>query len=79
MYFWIKSTHLKSLEWTDKLWNLLHFLAVLFNGIQIVIVSDENERMYCIREIGEEVLPQEYGGRSKLVLLQDVAITPLNH
>lgn len=45
--------------------------------MQIVIVSNEEERREFIREIGEEVLPEEYGGRAKLVALQDVVHSPL--
>lgn len=50
-----------------------------FDGkkLQIVIVSNENERREFIREIGEEALPEEYGGRSKLVAIQDVVLAPL--
>ncbi|XP_051148582.1 uncharacterized protein LOC127263540 isoform X3 [Andrographis paniculata] len=42
-------------------------------GIQIlkvVFVKNEEERREMIRNIGEEVLPKEYGGQAKLVLLQ---------
>ena len=45
--------------------------------IQIVIVSNEAERRDFIKEIGEEALPEEYGGRSNLIALQDVTLTPL--
>lgn len=44
--------------------------------MQIVIVSKEEERRNLIKEIGEDTLPEEYGGRSNLVALQDV-ILPL--
>ncbi|KAM7463396.1 hypothetical protein LguiA_031517 [Lonicera macranthoides] len=44
---------------------------------KIVIVSNEEERREFIREIGEEVLPEEYGGRAKLVALQEVLLSPL--
>lgn len=39
---------------------------------KIVIVSNNEERQNFIREIGEEALPEEYGGQAKLVALQDV-------
>lgn len=45
--------------------------------MQIVIVTNEDEKQEIIKEIGEEVLPEEYGGRAKLVPLQDVVLTPL--
>ncbi|KAK2999320.1 hypothetical protein RJ639_024443 [Escallonia herrerae] len=43
---------------------------------KIVIVSNEDEKKQFIAEIGEEALPQEYGGRAKLVALQDVVLNP---
>lgn len=45
--------------------------------MQIMIVSNEEERREFIREIGEEALPEEYGGRAKLVALQEVLLSPL--
>ncbi|CAK9177071.1 unnamed protein product [Ilex paraguariensis] len=44
---------------------------------KIVIVSNEDEMREFVREIGEEALPAEYGGRAMLVALQDVVLTPL--
>ncbi|KAE9615761.1 hypothetical protein Lal_00017171 [Lupinus albus] len=46
---------------------------------KIVIVSNEDERKKFIREVGEEVLPEEYGGRAKLVAIQDVQLTPMEN
>lgn len=43
--------------------------------MQIVVVSNEDERKEIIKEIGEEILPEEYGGRAKLVPLQDAVLT----
>ncbi|XP_051149459.1 uncharacterized protein LOC127264114 [Andrographis paniculata] len=45
---------------------------------KIVIVRNEDERREFVEEIGEEVLPEEYGGRAKLVLLQDYALPSLD-
>ncbi|CAK9177067.1 unnamed protein product [Ilex paraguariensis] len=44
---------------------------------KIVIVNNEDEMREFVREIGEEALPEEYGGRATLVALQDVVLTPL--
>ncbi|WMV06656.1 hypothetical protein MTR67_000041 [Solanum verrucosum] len=38
------------------------------------IVMSEEQKQEFIREVGEDVVPEEYGGRAKLVLLQDVVV-----
>ncbi|KAJ6890878.1 hypothetical protein NC651_024398 [Populus alba x Populus x berolinensis] len=38
---------------------------------KIVIVNNDEERKCFVKEIGEEVLPEELGGRATLVALQD--------
>ncbi|XP_011021759.1 PREDICTED: sec14 cytosolic factor-like [Populus euphratica] len=43
---------------------------------KIVIVTNE-ERKCFVKEIGEEVLPEELGGQATLVALQDVTVPPL--
>ncbi|KAI4357527.1 hypothetical protein L6164_001470 [Bauhinia variegata] len=43
---------------------------------KIVMVSNDDERREFIKEVGEDVLPEEYGGQSKLVPIQDVVLTP---
>nr|XP_043623345.1 sec14 cytosolic factor-like [Erigeron canadensis] len=44
---------------------------------KIVIVSDEEGKSQFVREVGEDVLPEEFGGKAKLVALQDVVLPPL--
>ncbi|KDP38125.1 hypothetical protein JCGZ_04768 [Jatropha curcas] len=44
---------------------------------KIVIVSNEEERENFMKEIGEEILPEEYGGQAKLVPIQDVVLPQL--
>ncbi|XP_021909762.1 uncharacterized protein LOC110823632 isoform X2 [Carica papaya] len=46
-----------------------------FQFLQIVIVTSEEEMKEFIEEIGEETLPEEYGGRAKLIALQDAVVT----
>ncbi|TKY69223.1 Phosphatidylinositol transfer protein CSR1 [Spatholobus suberectus] len=46
---------------------------------KIVIVTNEDETREFIREVGEDVLPEEYGGRAKLVAIQDVELTPVEN
>ncbi|KAG2701573.1 hypothetical protein I3843_06G048200 [Carya illinoinensis] len=45
---------------------------------KIVIVTNEEEWQYFMNEVGEEVLPEEYGGKAKSVALQDVELAPLD-
>ncbi|KAJ7942866.1 CRAL-TRIO domain-containing protein [Quillaja saponaria] len=44
---------------------------------KIVIVSNNEERREFIKEVGEETLTEEYGGRAQPVAIQDVVLTPL--
>ncbi|KAG8637556.1 phosphatidylinositol/phosphatidylcholine transfer protein SFH6 isoform X3 [Manihot esculenta] len=48
-----------------------------FQFLQIVIVTNEEERKNFVKEIGEESLPEVYGGEAKLVALQDVILPQL--
>ncbi|XP_049404047.1 sec14 cytosolic factor-like isoform X2 [Solanum stenotomum] len=41
---------------------------------KVRIVTSEEQKQEFIREVGEDVLPEEYGGRAKLVLLQNVVV-----
>ncbi|WCJ33634.1 Sec14p-like phosphatidylinositol transfer family protein [Euphorbia peplus] len=45
---------------------------------KIVIVTNEEETRDFIEEIGEESVPEEYGGQAKLVAIQDVVIPQLD-
>ncbi|KAL0372766.1 UNVERIFIED_CONTAM: hypothetical protein Scaly_0958200 [Sesamum calycinum] len=46
---------------------------------KIVIVTSEEETKEFMRDVGEDALPEEYGGKAKLMLLQDVVLTPLDN
>ncbi|KAI3431218.1 uncharacterized protein J3R85_007950 [Psidium guajava] len=46
---------------------------------KVVIVSNEDEREDLVKEIGCEVLPEEFGGKAKLVPIQDVVLPPLDN
>ncbi|KAL0409030.1 UNVERIFIED_CONTAM: hypothetical protein Sradi_1837400 [Sesamum radiatum] len=45
---------------------------------KIVIVTSEEETREFMRDVGEDALPEEYGGKAKLMLIQDVVLTPLD-
>ncbi|KAL3635927.1 hypothetical protein CASFOL_020474 [Castilleja foliolosa] len=62
-----------------RVWNFVSRFLDKATQEKIVIVSNEDERREFVRDIGDETLPEEYGGKAKLVLLQDVQlIKPLN-
>ncbi|XP_073143198.1 SEC14 cytosolic factor isoform X2 [Henckelia pumila] len=44
---------------------------------KVVIVTNEEERRHFMKDIGEEALAEEYGGRAKLVPIQDFVLMPL--
>ncbi|XP_049404048.1 uncharacterized protein LOC125867548 isoform X3 [Solanum stenotomum] len=52
----------------------LRGLITGFQFLQVRIVTSEEQKQEFIREVGEDVLPEEYGGRAKLVLLQNVVV-----
>ncbi|RXH70356.1 hypothetical protein DVH24_007612 [Malus domestica] len=59
-----------------SVWRMISRFLEKATQEKIVIVSNEEGTKNFRKEIGEETLPEEYGGRAKLVLLQDV--TPLS-
>ncbi|XP_027154350.1 SEC14 cytosolic factor-like [Coffea eugenioides] len=62
-----------------SVWKMVSYFLEKATLQKITIVTNEEERREVIRDIGEEALPEEYGGRAKPVLMQDVVLTPLNH
>ncbi|OMO93946.1 putative aspartate semialdehyde dehydrogenase [Corchorus olitorius] len=42
-----------------------------FQILQIVIVTNEDEKKGFVEEVGEEAVPVEYGGKAKLTPIQD--------
>ncbi|PIN15919.1 hypothetical protein CDL12_11436 [Handroanthus impetiginosus] len=60
-----------------RVWRLVSRFLEKVTLEKIVIVSNEEEKREFIREVGDEVLPEEYGGKSKLIALQDYTIRPL--
>ncbi|XP_021598901.2 phosphatidylinositol transfer protein CSR1-like [Manihot esculenta] len=60
-----------------SVWRMLSRFLEKATQEKIVIVSNEEERKKFIKEIGEESLPEEYGGQAKLVALQDFILPEL--
>ncbi|KAL1568637.1 sec14 cytosolic factor-like [Salvia divinorum] len=54
-----------------RVWRLISRFLEKVTLEKIVIVSNEEERRALIREVGVAVLPEEYGGRARFILLQD--------
>lgn len=44
----------------------------------MIVSNDDDERRDFVKEIGEEEVPEEYGGRARLLPIQDVAVPPLD-
>ncbi|KAI6686017.1 hypothetical protein NL676_031930 [Syzygium grande] len=62
-----------------SVWKMISHFLEKATLEKIVIVSNEDEREDLIKEIGGEVLPEEFGGQAKLVPIQDVVLTPLDN
>ncbi|XP_050371909.1 CRAL-TRIO domain-containing protein YKL091C [Argentina anserina] len=60
-----------------SVWRMVSRFLEKATAEKIVIVSNEDEKRDFIMEIGEEIVPEEYGGRAKLVAIQDVELTPV--
>ncbi|KAH6773926.1 Sec14p-like phosphatidylinositol transfer family protein [Perilla frutescens var. hirtella] len=61
-----------------QVWRLVSRFLEKATLEKIVIVTNEEERQEFIREVGEEVLPEEYGGKANSTLLQDFEVKPLD-
>ncbi|XP_060669152.1 uncharacterized protein LOC132800153 [Ziziphus jujuba] len=61
-----------------SVWRMVSYFLEKATLEKIVIVTNEDENRNFIQEVGEEILPEEYGGRAKLVAIQDVVLPPLD-
>ncbi|XP_051144945.1 CRAL-TRIO domain-containing protein YKL091C-like [Andrographis paniculata] len=59
-----------------RVWRLISRFLEKATLEKVMIVTNEEERKEFVRSVGEEFLPEEYGGRAKLTLMQDVVLTP---
>ncbi|KAI3889621.1 hypothetical protein MKX03_007643 [Papaver bracteatum] len=68
--------YLISMPWFFvSVWKMVSVFLEKTTLEKIVIVgNDEEERKSFINEIGEDILPEEYGGSAKLAAIQDVTI-----
>ncbi|WJX16778.1 hypothetical protein P8452_06767 [Trifolium repens] len=62
-----------------SVWRLVSTFLDKATQDKIVIISNEDEKKEFISDVGEDILPEEYGGRAKLVPIQDVEVIPLEN
>ncbi|KAI3909530.1 hypothetical protein MKW98_013947 [Papaver atlanticum] len=59
-----------------RVWKMISYFLEKATLEKVIIVSNEEQRKDFVQQIGEDTLTEDYGGRGKLVPIQDVA---LNH
>ncbi|KAK4264030.1 hypothetical protein QN277_029371 [Acacia crassicarpa] len=62
-----------------RVWKLICRFLEKATLEKIVVVSNEEERRQFVKDVGEDVLPEEYGGRARLTALQDAVLPPLQN
>ncbi|KAI3796298.1 hypothetical protein L1987_38965 [Smallanthus sonchifolius] len=74
----LKKCYILNMPWFFvSVWKMVSRFLEKATLEKIVIVSNEEEKEQFIREVGEDVLPEEFGGHAKLVAIQDVVLPPL--
>ncbi|KAL5726665.1 hypothetical protein ACHQM5_009687 [Ranunculus cassubicifolius] len=56
------------------IWKMISYFIDQSVLDRTLIVEKEEDRKISLQEIGIETLPEEYGGRAKLIPLQDVTV-----
>ncbi|RZC58007.1 hypothetical protein C5167_005289 [Papaver somniferum] len=57
-----------------RVWKMISYFLEKASLEKVIIVSNEEQRKDFVQQIGEDTLTVDYGGRGKLVLVQDVTI-----
>ncbi|KAI7748974.1 hypothetical protein M8C21_033891 [Ambrosia artemisiifolia] len=74
----LKKCYILSMPWFFvSVWKMVSRFLEKATLEKVVIVTNEEEKQQFIREVGEDVLPEEYGGLAKFVAVQDVVLPPL--
>ncbi|KAK1425467.1 hypothetical protein QVD17_20819 [Tagetes erecta] len=74
----LKKCYILNMPWFFvSVWKLVSRFLEKATLEKIVIVTNEEEKEQFVREVGEDVLPEEYGGLAKFVPIQDVVLPPL--
>ncbi|KAK1412110.1 hypothetical protein QVD17_33099 [Tagetes erecta] len=75
----LKRCYILNMPWFFvSVWRMISTFLEQATLDKIVIISNDDEKKQFIREVGEEVLPEEFGGQARLVALQDVVLPPLD-
>ncbi|XP_076937674.1 sec14 cytosolic factor-like [Bidens hawaiensis] len=74
----LKKCYILNMPWFFvSVWKMISRFLEKATLEKIVIISNEDEKKQFVKEVGEDVLPEEFGGHANLVLLQDVVLQPL--
>ncbi|XP_076884235.1 sec14 cytosolic factor-like [Bidens hawaiensis] len=74
----LKKCYILNMPWYFvSIWKMVSRFLEKATLEKVVIVCNEEEKTQFIRDVGEDVLPEEYGGRAKLVPIQDVVLPAL--
>ncbi|KAI3671904.1 hypothetical protein L1987_87101 [Smallanthus sonchifolius] len=74
----LKKCYILNMPWFFvSIWKMVSRFLEKATLEKVVIVSNEEEKEQFIREVGEDVLPEEFGGHAKFVAIQDVVLPPL--
>ncbi|XP_026384003.1 CRAL-TRIO domain-containing protein YKL091C-like [Papaver somniferum] len=57
-----------------RVWKMISYFLEKATQEKIVIVCNEEQRKDFVYQVGEDALTEDYGGRGKLVLVQDVTV-----
>ncbi|KAI3976476.1 hypothetical protein MKX01_008334 [Papaver californicum] len=57
-----------------RVWKMVSYFLEKATLEKVIIVSSEEERKDFVKQIGEDTLTEDYGGRGKLVPIQDVSV-----
>ncbi|KAK1412109.1 hypothetical protein QVD17_33098 [Tagetes erecta] len=71
----LKRCYILNMPWFFvSVWRMISRFLEKATLDKIVIISNDGEKKQLIKEVGEDVLPEEFGGQAKLVALQDVVL-----
>lgn len=57
-----------------SMWKMISYFLDKATQEKIIFVYSEEEKREFVKHVGEDIVPEEYGGKAKLVAIQDVTI-----